>query len=166
MEKNLTDEEIVKAIDKCFAMPMKCEDGCPYFNKYGRNFCVEDNRFYHDLKDLIHRLQDENAGLLKENEELTISYHGVQNQAAKRIVELTKQVEKLTNEKAEQEAEIERLNKCVMSEVQVRKCCEDIIQDTMKQTVNDMGKEIYKRVTDNLKMWLRERYDVEVEYVR
>jgi hypothetical protein len=27
----------------------------------------------------------------------------------------------------------------------------------------DMGKEIYKRVTDNLKMWLRERYDVEVE---
>jgi predicted kinase len=63
----------------------------------------------------------------------------------------------------EQKAEIERLNKCVMSEVQVRKCCEDIIQETMKQTVKDMGKEIYKRVTDNLKMWLRERYDVEVE---
>lgn len=64
---------------------------------------------------------------------------------------------------ADQNAEIERLNKCVMSEVQVRKCCEDIIHETIKQTVNDMGKEIYKRVTDSLKMWLRERYDVEVE---
>ena len=55
MEKKFTDEEIVKAIDKCYAIPVNCEDGCPYFNKYGRNFCVEDKRFYHDLKDLLKR---------------------------------------------------------------------------------------------------------------
>ena len=40
---------------------------------------------------------------------------------------------------------------------------EQIKQQAVKETVNDMGKEIYKRVTDNLKMWLRERFGVEVE---
>lgn len=40
---------------------------------------------------------------------------------------------------------------------------EDGKAETVRKTIDDMGKEIYKRVTDNLKMWLRERYDVEVE---
>ena len=103
--KKLSDDEIVKALEIC-AKDELCRE-CPYTLK-GID-CGVGQRSENDYLDLIHRLQEENAGLLKENEELTISYHGVQNQAAKRIVELTTQVDKLTNEKAEQEAEIERL---------------------------------------------------------
>lgn len=87
-EKKLTDDEIVKAIDKCFAMPMKCEDGCPYFNKYGRNFCVEDKRFYHDVKDLIQR---QNA----EIERLTSLYDGQSAYMTSSIGELPLTVEGL-----------------------------------------------------------------------
>lgn len=73
----MTDEEIVKAIDKCFAIPMKCEDGCPYFNKDGRNFCVENNAFYKDLKRIVteHAEQKSEIERLKERNYWLESHH-------------------------------------------------------------------------------------------
>lgn len=64
-EKKLTDEEIIKALDFCSSSPF-CGSDCPYFNKHGRNFCVEDNAFYKDMK----RIVLENAELQKQVDEL------------------------------------------------------------------------------------------------
>lgn len=90
-EKKLTDEEIVKALELC--VKNDCEK-CPYLIK-GFD-CVISKQAENDFLDLIHRLQDENRALLKENEELTISYFGVQNQARIRCEELQKQVDELS----------------------------------------------------------------------
>lgn len=111
MEKKFTDEEVIEVLKNCGAGIHSSNRECRYCVLEDDGRCVNNLRKY--SLDLIHRLQEENAGLLKENEELTISYHGVQKQAAKRIVELTTQVDKLTNEKAEQEAEIERLTAAI-----------------------------------------------------
>ena len=51
-EKKLTDEEIIKALDFCYSSPC-CGSGCPYFNKHGRNFCVEDKALYKDMKRIV-----------------------------------------------------------------------------------------------------------------
>lgn len=89
-EKELTDEEIVKALELC--VKNDCEK-CPYLIK-GFD-CVISKQAENDFLDLIHRLQDENKALLKENEALSISFYGVQNQARERCEELQKQVDEL-----------------------------------------------------------------------
>ena len=85
-EKKLTDEEIIKAIEKCFAFPMKCEDGCPYFNKHGRNFCVEENAFYKDLK----RIVTEHAEQKAEIERLTEEIKSIKEMTAEQVIESEK----------------------------------------------------------------------------
>ena len=57
-EKKLTDEEIVKALDICYNSTC-CTNECPYFNKNGRNFCMEGKAFYKNLEDLINRQKAE-----------------------------------------------------------------------------------------------------------
>lgn len=117
-KKKLTDEEIIKALECCAVDEVTdCENGqllresCAIIRKYAL--------------DLIHRLQAENEKLRnskviqetvdycaedlkkaqaeieqmeKENEELTISYNGVQKQARERCEELQKQVDELKEE--------------------------------------------------------------------
>ena len=65
-EKKLTDEEVLTAIELCFKAHLDCCK-CPYFNKYGRNFCIEDNLFYKDMK----RIVTEHAKQKAEIEQLT-----------------------------------------------------------------------------------------------
>ena len=84
MKNKLTDEEIVKALDICYNFK-GCTNECPYFNKNGRNFCMEDKAFYKDLKDLINRLQAENKGL--------------EDLCNKTYDDLTKEIERLTKER-------------------------------------------------------------------
>jgi hypothetical protein len=124
-KKELTDEEIVKALECC--VKNDCEK-CPYLIK-GFD-CVISKQTENVVLDLIYRLQDENG---------------------------------------KQKAEIERLNKCVMSEVQVRKCCADIIQETRTQAVKDTAKEILLWLIEHtfesciVETYFRERFGVEVE---
>jgi hypothetical protein len=81
--------------------------------------------------DLIHRLQDENGKQVRMRCNMQRKFDDLQELCI------------------EQKAEIERLNKCVMSEEQVRKCCADIIQETRTQAVKDTAKEIYNEIGDN-----------------
>lgn len=65
-EKKLTDEELIKALECCYNAPC-CSNECPYFNKHGRNFCVEDKALYKDMK----RIVQEHAEQKTEIERLT-----------------------------------------------------------------------------------------------
>lgn len=93
MNVGLTDDEIVKALDVCYNSPC-CTNECPYFNKNGRNFCVEDKAFYRDMKRIAQKLveKDKKIEYYKDREKSFVNA-----------------VEKLTKEKSELKAEIERL---------------------------------------------------------
>ena len=73
MEKKLTDEEIVKALEVCYSSSC-CSANCPYFNKHGRNFCVEDKALYKDMK----RIVEEHAGQKAEIEHLNAKYRNLE----------------------------------------------------------------------------------------
>ena len=71
MENKLTDEEIVKALEICYTTPC-CTNECPYFNKQGRNFCIEDKALYKDIKRIVLEHTEQKA----EIERLTSLYDG------------------------------------------------------------------------------------------
>lgn len=64
----------------------------------------------------------------------------------------------------ELKAENARLNNCVMSEEQVRKCCSDIIQETRQQAVKDTAKEILQGLVE--KAYSNECIDLTVNEVK
>ena len=150
MEKKLTDEEIMKALDFCYSSPC-CGCGCPYFNKHGRNFCVEDKALYKDLKRIVLEHADQKA----EIERLT----ELQSRGSYRVAELS-------IENAELQKQVEELKVYLASE----KVCS-------KQAVKDTAKEISKKVVDlnviygddfrlfldNFELWVKERYGVSYE---
>lgn len=100
-QKKLTDEEILKALDICYSAPC-CTSECPYFNKYGRNFCVEDKALYKDMKRIveehikqkaeIERLTEENGYLDGCAKQFLADYQKCEVEVA----ELQKQVDELT----------------------------------------------------------------------
>ena len=65
MEKKLTDEEVVKALECC--INDKCSEECPYRGK--RYDCVYQHRHEKDLLDLINRQKAEIERLTKKTEE-------------------------------------------------------------------------------------------------
>lgn len=68
MEKKLTDEEIVKALDVCYNSPC-CNADCPYFNKNGRNLCLENKAFYRDMKRIAEKYVKQKAEIERLTEE-------------------------------------------------------------------------------------------------
>jgi hypothetical protein len=136
-EKKLTDEveNVVKVLSD--------------FHKRVLNTKLAESIFESEIlaiiyaKELIHRLQDENKALLKENEALSISFYGVQNQARERCNELQKQVDELKEERYYTE------------------------QDTAKEILGlILAKEFEKGdylTDDELKKLFEEKYGVEVE---
>lgn len=93
-EKKLTDEEIVKALDICYNSTY-CTNECPYFNKNGRNFCMEDKAFYKGLKDLINRLQSENKELRTESDRMVAEHLAFVERAKKADEQQKKYIEYL-----------------------------------------------------------------------
>ena len=65
--KNLTDEEIVKALDICYN-DVHCSVDCPYFNLNGRNFC-QDKELYKDLKRIVQEHAEQKAEIERLTEE-------------------------------------------------------------------------------------------------
>lgn len=138
-EKKLTDEEVLTAIEKCFAIPMKCEDGCPYFNKNGRNFCVENKAFYRDLKRILQEHAEQKAEietLLCKNAELETRCEGILKDyyaECQTCDEQKTEIERLTEENKQYFAENERLNKsCGLFNIK--------IQEQIKETYDYVHK--------------------------
>ena len=159
MEKKLTDEEIVKAIDKCFAMPMKCEDGCPYFNKYGRNFCVEDKRFYHDVKDLIQRQKAEIQNLTKRiNDGISACMECCEKKDDK-IADLKEERENMEREILVLEEDNRRLKGYIdfkTANVMCDKCKEKAVKDTAREIWCDCIDKIMRGCGDDKEFWVIE----------
>lgn len=112
MAIELTDEEIVKALDICYDSPC-CSADCPYFNKNGRNFCIEDKALYKDMKRIvqehaeqkaeIERLTVENGWLSKERNKTTIECAELQKQ-----VDALKQENSILSVTVEMHDEVEK----------------------------------------------------------
>lgn len=144
--KELTDEELVKDIERSTGMPS-------YWKKI--------------VLDLIHRQKAEIERLTEERQkwfDASVDTQGQLNTVRLENAELQKQVDELTDENS-------RLNNCVMSEEQVRKCCADIIQETRQQAEKDTAKEIANWLTTTvnedknvLSRIIKECYGVEVEW--
>jgi uncharacterized protein (DUF2164 family) len=161
MERTLTDEEIVKALDFCSSATC-CGSDCPYFNKHGRNFCVEDNAFYKDMKRIvlehaeqkaeIERLTEELEAKKKECREIADDYQEMgtfyYNETVK-TAELQKQVD-------ERENEIDRLEKVVHEQ------SEQYYNLEQRTAVEILQKGRYC-MPSGLRDWICERYGVEVE---
>ena len=139
----ITDEEIVKALDICYTSPC-CTNECPYFNKNGRNFCVESKAFYNDLKALINRLQDENERLTEDCESadavLEAQTHLI-DLIKKDKAELQKQVDELKNELQSKEISIEMSGGHIIK-MNVGKWAE-MSKVIEQQAVKDTAREIF-----------------------
>ncbi len=106
-ENKLTDEEVLTAIEICFKANLECCK-CPYFNKNGRNFCIEDKAFYKDMK----RIVQEHSEQKEEIEQLSKDYESVVEmntlfQADHKL--MSDKLIALEVETNNQQAEIERL---------------------------------------------------------
>lgn len=102
-EKKLTDDTeidvgmIVKALDICYNSPC-CTAECPYFNKNGRNLCVENKAFYRDMK----RIAQEHAEQKAEIERLSLIAGMINKGVAVEIMNMQETIDK-------QKTEIEQL---------------------------------------------------------
>lgn len=107
-EKKLTDEEIIKALDICYSASC-CPADCPYFNKHGRNLCVEDKALYKDMKRIVQEHAEQKAEIerLKCNTYLTSWKNKFFNELKARE-KLQKQVDELLEERENMQAEIMR----------------------------------------------------------
>lgn len=137
-EKKLTDEEIVKALDICYSTPC-CTNECPYFNKSGRNFCVENKAFYKDMKRIVQEHAEQKAEierLTEENGQLNGYNSGLEYE-----LELKqKQVDEL-KEELKQAYETERAN--IQAEIaeagtSCHWCKQEAVKDTAKEIWNDI----------------------------
>ena len=148
MSTDNTSEKVVKALDVCYNSP-RCTSECPYFNKNGRNLCVENKAFYKDTKRIaqehaeqkaeIERLTEENA-ILKGNPPILVGRSLGKTIRAKLLAfdkmkeqnaELQKQVDELETTNGQAMAYIEGL------------------EYELKQAVKDTAREIYGEIDDS-----------------
>jgi uncharacterized Zn finger protein (UPF0148 family) len=154
-EKKLTDKQVFTAIEKCFAFPNRCEDGCPYFNKNGRNFCVEHKAFYNDLKRIVTEHAEQNAEIERLTEE------------KKTLVWLNQDLKKQVDELTDKLGKV--LSGIKMDELLVAKGIEQAVKDTAKEMWKK-AKHFYRQYPLSTEVgfccfrdWIKERYGVEVE---
>ena len=106
-EKKLTDEEVIKALDICYTSPC-CTNECPYFNKNGRNFCVENKALYKDMKRIVQEHAEQKAEierLTEKNVELLKTINAINDLNIKLhngSIDLKKQVNELTEDRNKQ----------------------------------------------------------------
>lgn len=160
MEKKLTDEEIVKALDVCYNSPC-CNADCPYFNKNGRNLCLENKAFYRDMKRIAEEYVKQKAEierLTEENKAIRINCEKARNitgQMFDKNDELQKQVDEL------------KANQVIECYGMLKGC------DMVNQAVKDTAREILQMVEcwedrpyvskDDFKESIKQLYGVEVE---
>lgn len=170
-EKKLTDEEIVKALEICYSSPC-CTNECPYFNKHGRNFCVEDKALYKDMK----RIVQEHAEQKAEIERLTEDYEdrlctagNVYQVALDEKAELQKQVDELKTEKEDLYFQNQNLQTYIDNHETIwKRNSEQAVKDTAKEILEELIEKAYSSGcidlnVNEVKAWFREDYGVEVE---
>ena len=181
-QKKLTDEEIVKALDICYTFK-GCTNECPYFNKNGRNFCVENKALYKDMKRIVQEHAEQKAEIERLNAKyhnLEINYNATWEDFRKYEVEnaeLQKQVDELKEERDKlQDTLAEILIAIHVFKEEQPKAegkARDLIDEMKQQTVKDTAKEICDLILEHWEKgeliecdWLRvaisERYGVEV----
>ena len=172
-EKKLTDEEIVKAWDVCYNSPC-CNADCPYFNKNGRNLCLENKAFYRDMKRIaeeyvkqkaeIERLTEENA-ILKENPPILAGRSLGKTIRAKLLA-----FDKMKEQNDELQKQVDELRKRLIDEFEAFKV--EAYGKVKQQAVKDTAKEIFSFIVNqydgeyflhNVEQFIAEKYGVEVE---
>ena len=136
-EKKFTDEEIVKALDICYTTHC-CTNECPYFNKNGRNFCMEDKAFYKGLKDLVNRQKAEIEAWKAKSRELEQSWEIASSNEEK----LRKQVDELTEDRNKQ-------RKLYVKEFAEHANHLGEFEKIKQQAVKDTAKEIWNDITSH-----------------
>lgn len=136
-EKKLTDEEIVKDIERSTGMPS-------YWKKI--------------VLDLIHRLQDENERLTEELKEEKVWYSELYQSKA----ELQEQVDELLNRRIEP-----KIFQCHADTLETCPKVEQAVKDTAKEILTKIdclynAQDLGLAILD-FSHWIEERYGVEVE---
>lgn len=183
-EKNLTDEEIVKALECCATE--NCENkpclDCPYFIKHID--CVP-RRHEKDLLDLIHRLQDENKRLTEEANQDTVTHIDICTEnlsLRKQNAELQRQVDELTRKNKNLKYSLDTASGYIKKLAESCETnCKKFNGITTHQAVKDTAKEIlgeldlffkgttfrqgyeFKKIMEKLKE-MAKNYDVGVDY--
>lgn len=156
----ITDEEIVKALEICYNTPC-CTNDCPYFNKNGRNFCMEGKAFYKNLEDLINRQKAEIERLTEEKWQVQDdldNYHAMYQVEVKAKAELQKQVDELTD----------KLGKVLLGvqadELLVAKGIEQSVKDTAKEILTELVMD-GSTFTINRLTLLANKYDINLREI-
>ena len=176
MEKKLTDDEIVKALECCTINYPSCE-GCPLYNDINCATKATENAV-----DLIHRLRDENEGLkklVKVLEDVKETLLGERKEQKAKIERQDKEYIELDLEARELRTKVDELTAFKNEAISMslygkgRKDGEEV---GYQQAVKDTAREIYDKVEEiwihcpticvlaqRIEKWIKERYGVEVE---
>ena len=170
-ENKLTDEEIIKALDICYNEPC-CSNECPYFNKHGRNFCVEDKALYKDMKRVVQEHAEQKAEIERLTEENRVVIHNMDFHRNKKF-ELQKQVDELTAFKNEAiSLSLYGKGRKDGEEVAVKDTAKEILTEIDDLTLciiggsNEFEKGYFQAIADMktaIKDLLKEKYTVEVK---
>ena len=138
-EKKLNDEKIVKAVEICYNSP-GCTADCPYFNKHGRNFCVEEKAFYKDLKRIVTEHAEQKAEIKRLTEE-----NGRISQSYIEVCDINAELQQQADELAKQ------LEKCKKNKAWA--VTKELAEEIKKQAVKDTAKEILPRIYNSFSLY-------------
>lgn len=157
-KKKLTDEEIVKAWNICNSTRC-CTSECPYFNKHGRNFCMEDKSLYKDVKRILQEHAEQKAEIkrLTKDWEQQINkarqrqFNGLKKEELARAYEkliesLEDELEHRKNDYMELQKQVDELKQQFLSTCENCHLKKDLelLRYQKEQAVKDTVKEIYK----------------------
>lgn len=169
-EKKLTDEEIIKALDICYSA-VCCTSKCPYFNKDGRNFCVENKAFYRDMKRIVQEHTEQKAEIERLTEENDILKGNppilVGRSLGKTIRAKLFAFDKMKGENAELQKQVDELKARNMSEMidLFNNETDRLIEKAHQQAVKDTAREIYDEIDDSDILVLETQEYGEIEVV-
>ena len=159
-EKKLTDEEIVKALDFCYSSPC-CGSGCPYFNKHGRNFCVEDKALYKDMKRIVQENAEQKTKIERLTEELDLANETIDRN--------NKRYERVSIERQKALDRVDYLEDALLDKIRRNEELITAIKQAEQQAIKDKAKEICLKIIKGQPQlikekwveWFKEEYGVE-----
>lgn len=146
-EKKLTNEEVIKALDICYTSPC-CTNECPYFNKNGRNFCVE-NKALKDMKRIVQEHAEQQAEIERLKEQCSKSSY--KDSWKNKFFKAQAEIERLTEEGEARESDLkiawadmedsrQKYHKCYREKEELQKQV-----DELKETIDERRNYYEKR---------------------